>query len=389
MRCFLIRVQRYNYILNLQTLTVLFLLKYRNSYRRTVFVVIFAPSNTPIKKNEKMKRTIVLSAALWSIIALLTAQNPVDKGLQSINRATAEAQVGFLACDEMEGREAGFRGGDLSAKYLAAWLQSIGVAPLLGNYFQPFNALHKERQLRGGRWQVHPDSIAQLKQGVHQCLSMNNVLGMIPGKRTDEYVIIGAHFDHLGIDPALAGDRIYNGADDNASGVSAVMQIARAFIASGKQPQRNVIFAFWDGEEKGLLGSTYFVQNCSFVSQIKGYLNFDMIGRNNQPDQPRHVVYFYTASHPEFGDWLKKDIEHYQLALEPDYRPWDKPTGGSDNASFARLEIPVIWYHTDGHPDYHQPSDQIESINWEKLVDITKASFLAMWKLAEGTDQKE
>ncbi len=117
---------------------------------------------------------------------------------------------------------------------------------------------------------MHPDSIVKLKQEVHQKLSMRNVLGMIPGKNTKEYVIVGgAHFDHLGIDPALDGDQIYNGADDNASGVSAVLQIARAFLASGQQPERNVIFAFWDGEEKGLLGSKYFVQTCPFLSQIK------------------------------------------------------------------------------------------------------------------------
>lgn len=99
---------------------------------------------------------------------------------------------------------------------------------------------------------------------------MANVLGMIPGERTNEYVVVGAHFDHLGIDETLAGDKIYNGADDNASGVSAVMQIARAFQASGKKPLRNVIIAFWDGEEKGLLGSKYFMQHCDFVKDIKG-----------------------------------------------------------------------------------------------------------------------
>ena len=92
-----------------------------------------------------------------------------------------------------------------------------------------------------------------------QLLSLNNVLGMIEGKNPDEIVIVGAHYDHLGTDLFLAGDRIYNGADDNASGVSAVLQIARAFLATGKQPERTVIFAFWDGEEKGLLGSRAFV----------------------------------------------------------------------------------------------------------------------------------
>lgn len=104
-----------------------------------------------------------------------------------------------------------------------------------------------------GRLEVHPDSIAKLKQEVHQKLSMRNVLGMIPGKNTKEYVIVGAHFDHLGIDPALDGDQIYNGADDNASGVSAVLQIARAFLASGQQPERNVIFAFGMEKKKDCL----------------------------------------------------------------------------------------------------------------------------------------
>lgn len=91
-----------------------------------------------------------------------------------------------------------------------------------------------------------------------------------------------------------------------------------------------------------------------------------MIGRNNKPEQPQHVVYFYTAAHPAFGEWLKRDITRYGLQLQPDYRPWDNPVGGSDNASFARSGIPVIWYHTDGHPDYHQPSDHAALLNWEK-----------------------
>ena len=186
----------------------------------------------------------------------------------------------------------------------------------------------------------------------------------------------------MGIDPALDGDQIYNGADDNASGVSAVLQIARAFVATGKQPERNVIFAFWDGEEKRWLGSKYFVQTCPFISRIKGYLNFDMIGRNNKPQQPEHVVYFYTAAHPVFGDWLKEDIKKYGLRLSPDYRAWDNPVGGSDNSSFAKAGIPIIWYHTDGHPDYHQPSDHADRLNWDKIVEITKASFLNMWKMA-------
>ena len=257
----------------------------------------------------------------------------------------------------------------------------MGVQPLGDNYFQPFEAYRRERQKKG-RLEVHPDSIALFSKEVHQKLPMTNVLGIIPGKNVNEYAIVGAHFDHLGIDPALDGDQIYNGADDNASGVSAVLQIAKAFIASGKQPERNIIFAFWDGEEKGLLGSKFFVQTCPFISQVKGYLNFDMIGRNNKPQQPMHVVYFYTEANAAFGKWLKEDIKKYNLRLEPDYRPWDKPIGGSDNGSFAKAGVPIIWYHTDGHPDYHQPSDHADRLNWEKIVEITRASFLNAWNLA-------
>lgn len=327
-----------------------------------------------------MKRDYLLLALL--LVGNITfAQSPIERALNTINRSSAEATINFLASDELQGREAGFHGSRVTSEYIVSLLQWLGVSPLADSYFQPFDAYRKERQKKG-RLEVHPDSIAKLKQEVHQKLSMRNVLGMIPGKNTKEYVIVGAHFDHLGIDPALDGDQIYNGADDNASGVSAVLQIARAFLASGQQPERNVIFAFWDGEEKGLLGSKYFVQTCPFLSQIKGYLNFDMIGRNNKPQQPKQVVYFYTAAHPVFGDWLKEDIRKYGLQLEPDYRAWENPIGGSDNGSFAKVGIPIIWYHTDGHPDYHQPSDHADRLNWDKIVEITKASFLNMWKMA-------
>ena len=327
-----------------------------------------------------MKRDYLLLALL--LVGNITfAQSPIERALNTINRSSAEATINFLASDELQGREAGFHGSRVTSEYIVSLLQWMGVSPLADSYFQPFDAYRKERQKKG-RLEVHPDSIAKLKQEVHQKLSMRNVLGMIPGKNTKEYVIVGAHFDHLGIDPVLDGDQIYNGADDNASGVSAVLQIARAFLASGQQPERNVIFAFWDGEEKGLLGSKYFVQTCPFLSQIKGYLNFDMIGRNNKPQQPKQVVYFYTAAHPAFGDWLKGDIRKYSLQLEPDYRAWENPIGGSDNGSFAKVGIPIIWYHTDGHPDYHQPSDHADRLNWDKVVEITKASFLNMWKMA-------
>ena len=255
-----------------------------------------------MKKAGLLLMSLALSTALW-------AESPEKKGLDVINRSTAEAHIGFLADDDLEGREAGFRGGRIAGDYIVANLKSLGIDPVGDSYYHPFEAYHLERQKRGARWQVHPDSVAAIKQtGVFQKLSLNNILGKIEGKNPNEIVIVGAHYDHLGIDPMLDGDQIYNGADDNASGVSAVLQIARAFLATGQQPERTVVFAFWDGEEKGLLGSKAFVQSFPEIKNVKGYLNFDMIGRNNNEAKPTHVVYFYTEAHPAFGDWLKNDI---------------------------------------------------------------------------------
>lgn len=304
-----------------------------------------------------------------------------EVALKSITQNAARAYVYFLASDELEGRKAGERGSQVARQYIISMLRQWGIAPLSGDYQQPFEAYSQEWQKRKPFF-VEPDSIAMLKTMPHRMLRLANVLGMIPGERSDEYVIVGAHFDHVGTDPTLVGDQVYNGADDNASGVSAALQIARAFAVSGRKPLRNVIFAFWDGEETGLLGSKYFVQTCPYINKVKGYLNFDMIGRNNKPDNPSYVVYFYTASHPVFGDWLRGDIKKYGLNLDPNYRAWDNPVGGSDNGSFAKKGVPVIWYHTDGHPDYHLPSDEADRINYPKLTDITRAAFLNAWNLA-------
>lgn len=326
---------------------------------------------------------VALSALSLSAKSPKTPQiTPKQKGYETINRITAEGHIGFLAADELAGREAGYPSGRIATAYIEAYFRTLGLEPWNGeSYRQPFEAYRKERQKKG-RYTVHPDSIAVLKKEVHQRLPLTNVMARIEGKNPNEIVVMGAHYDHLGVDLLLDGDKIYNGADDNASGVSAVLQIARAFLESGVKPERTIIFALWDGEEKGLLGSEHFVLTYPDLSKIKGYINFDMIGRNNNEAKPKHVVYFYTEAHPAFGEWLKNDVEKYGLQLEPNYRPWDRPIGGGDNGSFAKRDIPIIWYHTDGHPDYHQPSDHADRINYEKVVEITRAAYLNLWNMA-------
>lgn len=306
-----------------------------------------------------------------------------DTGLRSITEDAARAHVYFLADDLLEGRRAGERGSRIAKQYIISQIRQAGLKPFLGDsYEQPFEACAVQKLKRGVRYFVEADSVAEIKKQVHRTMYLSNVLAVLPGKKTDEMVVVGAHLDHEGVYNDIEGDKIYNGADDNASGVAAVLQIMKAFVASGATPERTIVFAFWDGEEFGLLGSRYFTDAYKDMQKVKGYLNFDMIGRNNNEAKPKHVVYFYTEGTPAFGEWLKADVAKYGLGIEPDYRPWDKPVGGSDNGTFARLDIPIMWYHTDGHPDYHLPSDEPSRINWDKVTEITKASFLGMWKMA-------
>ena len=301
-----------------------------------------------------MPRFTLLLAALLLFPSMLFSQKHIERGYRTILSSDARIFVETLASDSLQGRSAGEEGGRMAAEYIVPLLKEWGIGPMgCDGYLQPF--------------------------AVNGC-AMNNILAVIPGK-SSEYIVVGAHYDHVGIGVAVDGDSCYNGADDNASGVSAVLQIARAVKKMRKTPERGIIFAFWDGEEKGLLGSRHFVENCAFLPNISAYMNFDMIGRG-PVDNPKHLTYFYTASHPAFGDWLKADMAVRGFSFLPDYRAWDNPTGGSDNAWFAKNGIPSVWYHTEGHPDYHRPSDTADRIDYEKMLDITRAAFLCAWRLA-------
>lgn len=310
-----------------------------------------------------------------------------ETGMLYINEDAARAHVYFLADDLLEGRRAGERGSRIAKQYIISRIREAGLQPFLGDsYEQAFDACGTQRLKRSPRFFVEADSIAEIKKHVHQTLHLSNVLTVLQGKKTDEYVIVGAHLDHEGMYPDIDGDKIYNGADDNASGVSAVLQIMKAFKESGAQPERTIVFAFWDGEEQGLLGSRYFTENFNDMRKVKGYVNFDMVGGNNRPDDPSYMVYFYTAAHPKFGDWLRNDIKKHSLRLNPNYRAWDNPIGGSDQGSFHKYGVPIVWYHTDAQPNYNQPSDEPQTINYQKLVDITRAAFLTTWHLANEAE---
>ena len=322
-----------------------------------------------------MKRFLLLIGVLLLASQGGCAQRALERGYNTLSEEQARNYVGFLASDLLCGREAGTEGGYIAAHYIISLLKEYEIESLYGcSYTQTFSAYKVENE-KGIKWENVQDSAAV------ETRRLNNILAVIPGKKTDEYVVVGAHYDHLGIGNPVKGDSCFNGADDNASGVSAVLQIAKAIKISGKQPERSIIFAFWDGEEKGLLGSAYFVENWIEKEKIKSYMNFDMVGRG-PVDNPSYLKYFYTASHPQFGEWLREDIANRGFCFTPDYISWDEPYSGSDNAPFARAGVPIVWYHTDGHPDYHNLTDSADRIDYPKLLDITRAAYLCVWRMA-------
>lgn len=306
----------------------------------------------------------------------VTAQDISRKGYDVISEEVAREIVTTLADDSFEGREAGLKGGEMAAEYIVSLLKKWRVEPLSQGYYEEFVAAKNQ-----SNWITESDMpLDELISAGCETRTMKNILACIPGKG-DGYVVVGAHYDHLGIDTTLVGDQCYNGADDNASGVAAVLQLAKAMKKSKVVPERTIIFAFWDGEEKGFLGSRYFVKRTPFLSGISAYMNFDMVGRNSD-ENPLNVSYIYSAGNPAFGEWLQNDLQEYDLKLIPLFKASKNLLGGSDNSPFARKGVPIVWYHTEGHSDYHRPSDTADKVNYPKLMEITRAAYLCLWRLA-------
>lgn len=277
---------------------------------------------------------------------------PFRHGLEAITRQNAEASLRFLASDVMQGRLAGSSEGHITAQYLISELEQMGYAGHIAE--QPFTRRKGE--------------------------SLRNILVTIPGRDTTRKVIVGAHFDHEG----TKNGAIYHGADDNASGTVVMLELARAAQAAAIQPAHTLILAFWDGEERGLLGSRHYVSTLGRdTASIDYYINFDMVGRNNDESRPRVFRYFYTASEPQLRTWFDQSVSAGRLEnLEADFRPCDRTIGGSDNTPFARAGIPIVWYHTDGHPDYNKPTDTADKINYPKMLDIARSAWYLIWRMA-------
>ena len=233
--------------------------------------------------------------------------------------------------------------------------------------------------------------------------STQNVIGIIEGSDPvlkNEYVAIGAHYDHVGMNPFAPGpDKIWNGADDDGSGTVAVLSIAEAFAKGAQKPKRSMLFIWHAGEEKGLWGSEYFADNPTVpINSIITELNIDMIGRYQNPGDENHPQnknlpkpgeVFTIGSRmmsTELGEWSDGVNKAFlNLSFNTKYDDPNDPEQffyRSDHFNYAKKGIPIIFYMDGSHADYHQVSDSIEKINFEQMEKVTKTILATGWDLA-------
>ncbi len=302
------------------------------------------------RSNESVWRDVAIFAAGLAIVASLerfacAETNRARKiAIDSITGTDLQEHVRVLADDSLEGREAGSRGGHAAARYLGTHLEKIGIAPAgdKGGYYQPFGA------------------------------NMYNVLCQLPGSDPTlkhEYVVVGAHFDHVGYGSQKNSNGpigfIHNGADDNASGAAGLLEIAEALKKLETAPKRTIILAFWDGEEKDLLGARHWVASPTVPKdKIKFAFNADMIGRLRK----ERVEMIGSRTAHGLRRWASAQNQDYGLALD---FVWDLKED-SDHHCFFNAGIPVMMVHTGLHDQYHRPSDDLETIDVKGVERVSR-----------------
>ncbi|WP_339711110.1 M20/M25/M40 family metallo-hydrolase [uncultured Kriegella sp.] len=267
-----------------------------------------------------------------------------------ITKDELKEHIIFLTSDANAGRYPGGTKNKKVVRYIQKAFKTVGALPFKKSYKQPFKA-----QLRTER------------KTVDKPVSKTwNVVAVLPGndpKLKDEYVVLGAHYDHLGLGgPSSKSDKknaIHYGADDNASGTAALLEIAEKLASKKNVLKRSVLLVAFGAEEQGLLGSKNFVEDPPVpLSQIKLMINMDMVGRLNDAKQ----VYMGGAGTFPNGVELMKNLGN-QNGLNPVVHAGS--VGGSDHVSFYKKGISVLGIHTGGHPQYHTPEDTIDLINLE------------------------
>jgi Zn-dependent M28 family amino/carboxypeptidase len=272
----------------------------------------------------------------------------------------------ILAADDMQGRQSGTAGIEKAAVYIEDEFKKIGLSTFgdLENYRQTFT--FKNRR-------------------TNEDITSSNIIGVLEGKsKKDEYVIISAHYDHLGMKKSGDGDLIYNGANDDASGVTGVLALAAYFKETGHE--RTIVFAAFTAEEMGLIGSTHFGKGIDATKFVAG-INLEMIGKT--PSFGPNTAWLTGFERSDFGTIIQENLEGTGYQLFPD--PYKKFNlfFRSDNASLARLGVPSHTFSTtpiDVDPDYHQVSDEAETLNMTVITQTIEAVAKGTESIINGQD---
>jgi Zn-dependent M28 family amino/carboxypeptidase len=300
----------------------------------------------------------------------------MKKYAEEIDTEDLKEHLYLLSSDVLEGRQTGEKGQKMAANYLTAYYKHLELQA-------PQNYPDYEQTI--------PAEYLNNASGN----SSENVLAYILGSEfPEEVLIISAHYDHLG----KRGETVFNGADDNASGTSAVMEIAEAFQAAledGHRPKRSILFLHLTGEESGLYGSRYYVSHPVFkMENTVTNLNIDMIGRVD-PKHEDKPEYIYLIG----SDRLSKELhnlaenvnrEHFGLKLDYTFNKENDPNRfyyRSDHFNFAQEGVPVIFFFNGEHEDYHKATDTPEKINYELLKLRTDYIFYTAWELANRPER--
>ena len=286
---------------------------------------------------------------------------------QEINEKTVKQHLYTLANDAMQGRKAGSPGIEKAAKYIEQQFIKIGLRPFNNSSFrQNFKHINKIGELE-------------------ETLDLFNIIGFIEGTTLkEEFVIISAHYDHLGQKTEGDGDLIYNGANDNATGVTAMIMLAEHF--KSKKNSRSVLFIAFTAEEMGLIGSNYFGKTISSESIIAG-INIEMIGKES-PFGPK-TAWLTGFDRSSFGKIIQKNLSNSEFKLYPDPYKSFRLFFRSDNASLARLGVPAHTFSTspmDKDLDYHQVTDQASTLNITTISQTIKAIALGTASIISGED---
>lgn len=226
-------------------------------------------------------------------------------------------------------------------------------------------------------------------------LQSSNVVALLPGTdKTDEYVIITSHYDHLG----TRGKEIYYGADDDGSGTTGVLEIAEAFAQAkneGRGPRRNIVFMAVSGEEKGLLGSEFYCEYPIFpLNKTSVNLNIDMIGRIDPKYKGDSLNYLYIIGDDKLSSELQPITDsanknYLKMQLDRRFNDLKDPNRyyyRSDHYNFAKKGVPVIFYFNGTHPDYHRVTDTVDKINFDLMAKRVKLIFYTAWEMANRNE---